>query len=46
MSRAGECRNVCIVKPSHFRGSLHLFGPLADQVDDFPDEIWTNVEAL
>jgi len=25
---------------------LHLFGPLADQVDDFSDEIWTNAEAL
>jgi len=24
----------------------HLFGPLADQVDDFSDEIWTNAEAL
>ncbi len=25
---------------------LHLFGPFADQVDDSPDEIRTNVEAL
>jgi len=25
---------------------LHLFGPFADQIDDFSDEIWTNAEAL
>jgi len=25
---------------------LHFFGPLADQVDDFSDDIWTNAEAL
>src|SRR5271169_1700746 len=25
---------------------LHLLGPLADEVDDFPDEAWTNAEAL
>ena len=25
---------------------LHLFSPLSDQVDDFPDEIRTNAEAL
>jgi hypothetical protein len=25
---------------------LHLLGPLADQVDDSPDKIRTNVEAL
>ena len=25
---------------------VHLFGPLADQVDDFSDDIRTNAEAL
>ena len=25
---------------------LHLFGPLADQVDNFPDDIRTDMEAL
>jgi hypothetical protein len=25
---------------------LNFLGPFADQVDDFPDEIWTNAEAL
>src|ERR1700731_173257 len=28
LSGAGQCRNVCIVKLSHFRGSLHDFAKL------------------
>ena len=26
--------------------NLNLFGPLTDQVDDIPNKIWTNSEAL
>src|SRR6266849_3043127 len=45
---SAEAKRVILgVRGNLSRGMhLHLFGPLTDQVDDFPDEIRTNAEAL
>jgi hypothetical protein len=43
-----EAKRVILGIGRNFRRGMHLdpFGPLADQVDDFSDQIRTNAEAL